>query len=109
MSARAYTVASLAEAWDCSEGVIRKLIVSGQLRCFRVGMLIRISAEEVSRFECQNMPSSDSAEDLRSSGETTKESATVTDLPRPTALERKLKHGGFGRRETVTTGPWAGS
>jgi excisionase family DNA binding protein len=57
---RAYTVATLAEAWECSEGVIRKLIAHGELGCFRLGALIRIPAEEVERFECQNLPSSGS-------------------------------------------------
>lgn len=103
----AYTVASLAEAWQCSEGVIRKLVASGALGCFRLGTLIRIPAEEVARF--QNTQSSASRGDTQSSGETTKASAIATALPRPTALELKLKHGGFGCRDTVRTGPWAGS
>jgi excisionase family DNA binding protein len=106
---RAFTVASLAAEWECSEGVIRKAIREGQLGCFRLGSLIRIPAEEVARFECQNIRSSGSGDDTQSSGETTKASVTATALPRPTALELKLKQGGFGRRDTVRTGPWAGS
>ena len=107
MSARAYTVATLADAWGCSEGLIRKLIASGELGCFRLGTLIRIPAEEVARF--QAIQSSASRGDTRSFGETTKASGTATALPRPTALELRLKHGGFGHRDTVRTGPWAGS
>lgn len=62
----AYTVASLADEWQCSEGVIRKAISNGELGCFRLGTLIRIPVEEVRRFECQNIPSSDCEEDMPS-------------------------------------------
>src|SRR5689334_1683525 len=65
---RAYTVASLAAEWDCSEGTIRKAIANGELGYFRLGALIRIPTEEVKRYECQNIPSNDCAEDLPSSG-----------------------------------------
>ena len=102
-----YTVASLAREWRCSEGVIRKLLASGQLGCFRLGTLIRIPAEEVARF--QNIQSSASRGDTQSSGET-EESASVTALRPLTALERRLRQGGFGQDESVVrTGPWAQS
>lgn len=42
---RAHTVASLAAEWQCSEGVIRKAIATGELGCFRLGTLIRFPAE----------------------------------------------------------------
>jgi excisionase family DNA binding protein len=106
---KAYTVSTLAAEWACSEGVIRKLIADGRLGCFRIGTLIRIPPEEVARFECRDIQSSASRGDTPSSGVTTPESVTATALPRPTALERRLKHGGFGHRDTVRTGPWAGS
>lgn len=93
MNARAFTVASLAEAWKCSEGVIRKAIASGELGCFRLGALIRIPAEEVRRFECQNLPSSDCAEDMLSSGETQTASAAATASPLPIAPQRKRRRG----------------
>jgi excisionase family DNA binding protein len=105
----AYTVATLAERWDCSQGVIRKLIADNRLACFRVGTLIRISVEEVRRFECQNIASNDSAADMPSSIETTPESGTGNSFERPTALGLKRKHEGDGRRATVHHGPWAGS
>lgn len=108
-SLRAYTVASLADAWGCSEGSIRKLIDRGQLTCFRIGTLIRIPADEVRRYECeQTTASSGSEADMPSSG-TKEASANGISLPRPTALERKLKQGGFGPKDTVMRGPWAGS
>lgn len=49
---RPYTVATLAERWQCSEQHIRDLINRGELPCFRAGRLIRITAAEVGHFEC---------------------------------------------------------
>lgn len=51
--ARPFSVPQLAHRWGCSEGLIRKMIRDGRLQCFRPGTLIRISAAEVERFECQ--------------------------------------------------------
>jgi excisionase family DNA binding protein len=82
MEARAFTVASLAEAWGCSEGVIRKAIAEGELGCFRLGALIRIPVEEVRRFECQNIPSSDCEEDTRLSGATRMAGTAASSTPR---------------------------
>ena len=47
----AYTVASLAEHWACSRDVIYKLIRDKQIKAFRIGTDLRISAEEVARYE----------------------------------------------------------
>jgi len=33
---RAFTVATLAQEWECSEGVVRKMIANGELGCFRL-------------------------------------------------------------------------
>lgn len=106
---RAFTVATLAERWDCSEGVIRKLIKDGELGCFRPGTLIRIPAEEVRRFESQNTPSSASEAATPVCGETTTASATAFGYTRPTGLERRRKLGAAGQGGTVQRGPWAGS
>lgn len=46
-----FSVARLAERWDCSEGLVRKLIETKELSAFRVGTLIRIRAPEVERYE----------------------------------------------------------
>lgn len=108
MSARAYTVATLAEAWKCSEGVIRKLIVAGQLRSFRVGALIRIPADEVHRFECQNIASNDSAADMRSSTVTQPESADARLYAPPIASGRRPRHVNAGGSATLLRGPWEG-
>ena len=49
---RPFTPQSLAEHWNCSPNTIYRLISSGQLRPFRLGgKLIRISVEEVLRWE----------------------------------------------------------
>ena len=50
---RAYSVASLAAHWGCSDGLVRKLISSGELKSWRYGNLIRISKEAVGEFEAQ--------------------------------------------------------
>lgn len=93
---RAYTVASLAEAWECSEGVIRKMVATGELGCFRLGTLIRIPAEEVRRFECQATQSSDCAADMPSSGAMPRasEGATASTLPIAPQRKRRRVDGG---------------
>lgn len=48
---RPLSVAQLAERWECSQGLVRKLIREGRLQSFRPGQLIRISAAEVERYE----------------------------------------------------------
>lgn len=109
MSARAFTVASLAREWECSEGVIRKLVAAGTLRHFRIGTLIRIPADEVARFECQSIASNDSAEDMPASGEMPTESDDASGYTRPTGLERRRRLGGDGAGATIHRGPWAAS
>jgi excisionase family DNA binding protein len=106
---RAYTVASLAAEWECSEGLVRKLIDSGELGCFRLGTLIRIPAEEVVRFECQNIRSSGSEGDMPASGETTRAGEGANDSTPRTALEPRRRPVGAGRSATVLRGQWAGS
>ena len=52
MSDYPFTVAMLAERWSCSRQHIIDLIDAGDLRAFRLGAkLLRISAEEVARWE----------------------------------------------------------
>ncbi len=70
-----YSVARLAERWECSERLIYKLIERGDLQCFRPGSLIRISAAEVERFECQTTACSGSGAASQSST-STRESAS---------------------------------
>jgi excisionase family DNA binding protein len=108
MSARAYTVASLAQEWECSEGVIRKLVASGQLGSFRIGALIRIPAEAVQRFECPNIASNDSAAGSRSSTATGAGSGTASVYTPPTAQERRRKLASAGGKATAPLGRLAG-
>jgi excisionase family DNA binding protein len=44
---RAFSVKTLAARWSCSEGLVRKLIATGELKSFKYGNLIRIPAEAV--------------------------------------------------------------
>jgi excisionase family DNA binding protein len=108
MPARAFTVASLAREWECSEGVVRKLVASGALRCFRIGTLIRIPAEEVQRFECQNIASNDSEAPSPLCGEKAESDADDGSTPR-IGRARRPRPGEFGRPATIHRGPWAGS
>jgi len=55
--ARLYTPESLAERWQCSAAHVRAMIRRGELIHFRLGKLLRISAEEVAR--CESQGSSD--------------------------------------------------
>lgn len=48
---RPYSIAQLADRWGCSDSIVRKLINKGELQCFRIGILIRIPAAEVQRYE----------------------------------------------------------
>ena len=93
---RAYTVASLAAEWNCSEGTIRKAIASGKLYCFKLGSLIRIPVEEVKRFECQNTPFNDCAEDMPSSGATKPANVAGSPLKLPIAPPRKRRRAAGG-------------
>lgn len=105
---RAYTVASLAREWECSEGVIRKAIADKRLGCFRIGTLIRIPADEVARFECQNIPSSASEAVTQSSIETKRDDDTESAFAPRIALGLKRKHAADGPQgATVHRGPWA--
>ena len=108
-----FSVSQLAHRWGCSEGLIRKLIREGRLQCFRPGTLIRIAVSEVERYECQNMqtniPSSDSAADLPSSGknqmEQVIESAVAVSLPRKIGRAPKRKPVNFGKERILPPGP----
>ena len=113
-----FSVPQLARRWDCSEGLVRKLIRDGKLVCFRPGTLIRISAAEVERYECQGMnrktiPSSVSSEDTQSSGgskpnPTRSPSAAVTASRRKIAKAPKRKLASSGNGATIHHGPWNG-
>lgn len=50
-SRSAYSARSLAERWECSDGLIRKLVRNGKLQRIEGFPLLRISADEVDRYE----------------------------------------------------------
>ncbi|GLI99175.1 hypothetical protein Sbs19_29930 [Sphingobium sp. BS19] len=99
-----YTVPNLAARWGCSEGLIRKMIDRKQLRAFRLGILIRIPAEEVEKIECQNTPSSDSEGDTHLSGTSTASVGESNSAPR-IARARRRKRVVNGRPEATSRGP----
>ncbi|MBF0251663.1 MAG: helix-turn-helix domain-containing protein [Alphaproteobacteria bacterium] len=49
---RPYTPKELATRWQCSERHVRKLVQKGELPCFRLGNLIRVTPEDVEQYEC---------------------------------------------------------
>lgn len=104
---RPFTVASLAERWECSEGAIRARIKAGELATFRIGALIRIPATEVERVECPNTASNDCEADMRLSGPTKTASAVATVLPPPIGFPQRRKPSNGGAAGTVTHGPWS--
>lgn len=60
MTAAVFSVASLAEHWGCGSDTVYSLIRSGELRAFKLGgKLLRIRADEVERYECQNIACND--------------------------------------------------
>lgn len=94
---RPFTVPNLAERWGCSEGLIRKMIDRGELRSFRLGVLIRVPADEVERVECQiRTPSSASLGDSPWSGKSQTESdaGSGSTLKIVRARKRKLVPSG---------------
>lgn len=77
----AYTPAQVADRWQCSERHIRNMIASGELPAFRLGgKLLRIRAEDVETFECQNGGSPDCGASSASHGMSQEASADVIDL-----------------------------
>lgn len=108
MTARPYSVPALAERWECSEGLIRKMIGRGELASFRLGTLIRIHAAEVERVECQNLTASnDSGEDLPLSGMTPESDGGEGYTPK-IGRARMPRRGASGSTATIHRGPWAG-
>jgi len=47
----AFTVAELAEKWNCHRRTVRRLIDRGELNAFTLGRDFRVSADAVRRFE----------------------------------------------------------
>lgn len=95
-----YSVATLAQRWECGEDTIYSMIRSGSLRAFKVGgKLLRIRGDEVERFECQNTVSNDTEESSLSSGT---KADDATDIRLERLIERRqrpqLVHSGSAVR-----------
>ena len=97
-SPKPFTPKTLAERWACSPGHIYNMIATRKLQSFRVGSLVRISVEEVLRWEnglanpnidhigSENIGLTGMSISSRQSGTST-ESGTAIDL----ASQRKMK------------------
>lgn len=105
---RPFTVPNLAKRWECSEGLVRKMIERGELSSFRLGVLIRIPASEVAKVECQNLTASnDSEEGSPSYGEKATSDEGEGSTPK-IGRARKPRHADFGKQATIHPGPWGG-
>ena len=108
--ARPFSVPQVAERWGCSEGLVRKLIRSGELACFRPGTLIRIAAAEVERFECQQQTIStqSSASEVASPSSTVKTESASEDNSRPKIGRAPRRRRGVSGSLAmgVIRGPW---
>ncbi|WP_070151063.1 helix-turn-helix domain-containing protein [Sphingobium phenoxybenzoativorans] len=67
---RPLTVETVAERWECSPSMVRKVINSGELGHFRVGNLIRILAVDVEKYEATRVKVGAPSEDMSSSATT---------------------------------------
>jgi excisionase family DNA binding protein len=102
----AYSVARLAERWDCSQAKIYAMIKRGELIGFRLGTTIRISAKEVESFECSPMMCNATAEPSPLSGEMKPEPvAAAASMPK-IERARRPRPAAFGKPATVIRGQW---
>ncbi|MCV0393902.1 MAG: helix-turn-helix domain-containing protein [Rhizobiaceae bacterium] len=86
---KALTPSDVAQMWQCSERLVRKMIDRGDLPAFRLGgKLLRIRPEDVETFECQNGASHDCEESSPSPSKTPTVSGDVIDLAPPTRQRR---------------------
>lgn len=111
MSARPYTVASLAEHWGCSDTFVYDELHAGRLQGFKLGRkLWRIRPEAVEEYECrgslggsESSPANDQAVDPTTgrgaSSGLTSEERTASRLARQIDLPRKPR--------LVSSGPGA--
>ena len=74
-----YSAPRLARRWDCSTAHIYRMIRRGDLASFRAGGLLRISAAEVERVECNPTACSACVADTQSSGMTSAPAAAALD------------------------------
>ena len=103
---RPFTVPTLAARWECSEGLVRKMIERGELSAFRLGVLIRIPASEVAKVECQSLTASnDLGEGSPLSGERESNGGDEGSTPK-IGRARKPRPAASGKQATIHRGPW---
>ena len=87
---RPFSPETLSERWGCSAEKVRRMYHDGELTGFRLGKLIRIPANEVERYECQNTDLSSTAENSPSPTMTTSADVFESRLVRMTGVSRRL-------------------
>lgn len=97
--AKPYSPESLADRWGCSAEKVRRMYHGGEIDGFRLGKLIRIPADAVERYECQNTGSLSTEESSASPTMSPDEAAFVSRLARMTGGSRNLALATSGGRE----------
>ncbi len=87
---RPYSPETLADRWGCSAEKVRRMYHGGEIEGFRLGKLIRIPADAVERYECQNTDLSSTEESSPSPTMKKEEDAFVSRLARMTGGSRNL-------------------
>jgi len=101
-----FTPDTLAERWGCSGKKVRLLILSGELRAFRLGeRLIRIPADAVEEFECRTIALPSTEEPGPSASGKTDDARVALRLERQTARKRNAAstHSGATTRSRRTS------
>jgi excisionase family DNA binding protein len=78
-----YSVQTLCERWNCTPGVIRRMIRRGELKVFHIGSLTRIAAEEVERWETTGSQGTGESSPSSGTKEAADSAARLARLTRP--------------------------
>lgn len=98
---RPFSPETLADRWGCSAEKVRLMCRAGDIASFRLGKLIRISANEVERYECQITESSSTGANSASPTPTRNEAAFASRLGRMTAESLTPEQARYGDQETA--------
>ena len=102
-----FTVAALAQRWECSETAVRRMIKREELQSFRIGALIRIPLAAVEAHECQNLiPSSDEATTMSSNIQMPQSRPAIgrEGSPRLTGKAPRPRLVNFGQGQAMASG-----
>lgn len=96
---RPFSPETLGDRWGCSAEKVRLMCRAGEIASFRLGKLIRIPANEVERYECQNTESSSTAANSASPSLIQNEAVFASRLGRMTEGSQTRELARFGDQE----------